>query len=145
MKLATAYRRGSAVLVHPSARTTDGVWILSEPCVRLPSDCSDVELGDAVLSALKGSKSPLPHPTEWKGVLEPLLDAAGVRSWKTFAKCAACVEVAALAGELEFVPTENMGADEGFEANEPDKSIVTLPTSSEVVGATLRKLLASPR
>lgn len=143
MKRATVYRRGPALLVHPSSRTTDGVWILSEPCVRLPSDCSDVEMGNAVLSALEGSKSPVPHPSQWKRVLEPLLKAAGVEAWKTFAKSAVCVEVEAQDGQLEFIPTENLGGDEGFQADESKKTGVTLPTTSEVVGATLRKVLAS--
>jgi len=143
MKRATVYRRGAVILIHPSSCTTDGVWILSKPCVRLSSDCGDAEMGSAVLSALEGSKLSVPHPTQWKGLLEPLLMAAGVKAWKTFVKSAVCVEVEQQNGQLEFIPTVNLGSDEGFQANKSKQSEVVLPARSDVVGAVLRGALAS--
>lgn len=117
------------------------MWILSEPCVRLPSDCSDAELGDALLSALEGSKLSVPHPTQWKGILEPLLKAAGVKAWKPFTKSAVCVEVEEEAGDLEFIPTVNLGADEGFQADEAKKKSMTMPVSPDAIGTMLREAI----
>ena len=143
MKRATVYRRGPAVLVHPSSRTTDGVWLVSEPCVRLSSDCSDVEMGNALLAALEESKLSVPHPTQWKGILQPLLSAAGVKSWKTFAKSAVCVEVEAQDSRVELIPTQNLGSDDGFQADESMKMSVMLSAGAAVIGASLRTVLAN--
>ena len=118
MKLATVYRRRADFIIHPDSCTTVEAWILSEPCVRLPVDCTDGQLGATVLSALERSKTGVPHPTEWKGLLEPLLQAAGVKSWGAFAKNAVCVLVSEEANNIELVPTVNLGAREGFEEDE---------------------------
>lgn len=117
-KLATVFSRSTALIVHPSSRTTDGVWILAEPCVWLSADVSDDALGEAVLAALAASRTDVPHPTNWKGVLQPLLAVAGVTTWAAFAKSALCVHVS-LDGDgddtMHVTPTANLGAREGFE------------------------------
>lgn len=51
------------------------------------------ELGAVVLSQLNLSRKDLPWPTDWKKVTEPLLSAAGVKTWATFAKRAANARV----------------------------------------------------
>lgn len=143
MKRATVYQRGAVILVHASSRTTDGVWILSEPCIRLPSDCGDAAMGLAVMSALEASQSSVPHPTQWKGLVEPLLRAAGVRTWKAFAKSAVCVEVEERDGQLALIPAVNLGSEEGFRANESKKREIAIPSEHAVVGVTLREVLAA--
>lgn len=143
MKRATAYQRDASILVHPSSRTSDGVWILSEPCVRLSSDCDDAELGEVILSALGVSRLSLPHPTDWRGILEPLLKCAGLKTWKSFVRGAVCVEVEERGEQLEFWSTRNLGSDQGFEVDESKRTAVTLPASPVAIGAALRDALAS--
>ncbi len=145
MKLAAVYQRGPAVLLHALSCTADGVWILSEPCVRMPIDCSDSDMGNALLSVLEWSKSPVPRPTHWKEVLEPLLKAAGVKTWQAFVKSAVCVEVELGGNKLEFIPTRNLGSVGGFQADESRKAVVVPIGASASVGATLRTVLGSAR
>jgi hypothetical protein len=99
---------------------------------------SDADLGTAVLSVLQGSMWSIPHPTDWKGVLEPLLKAAGVKSWKAFATGTLGVHVEAAGDQLQFVPMVNLGPKEGFKDDAANTRVVMLPAVSHVVGATLR-------
>jgi hypothetical protein len=50
-------------------------------------------LGEQILAALDLSRSDLPWPKDWKKVIEPLLSAAGVKSWPAFAKRATSIRV----------------------------------------------------
>ena len=137
MKRATAYIRSNTFVIHASSRTSDGVWILTEPCIRLPTNCSDEQLGNAVLSALGGPEDGVTPPSQWRGLLDPLLNAAGVKSWKTFAKSASCVEIEQNANSLVLIPTINLGPDEGYQASE-QKTELSLPANGDTIGARLR-------
>ncbi len=142
MQRATVYSRSGSVLMHASSRTTDGVWILSEPCLRLDDDSSNEELGEAVRRVLAGSSSPVRHPTQWKGLFEPMLRVAGVKSWKAFSKNTLCVQVELDGDRLELIPTNNLGVDEGFEPNEVKKKSATMPCGAEALGALVREAIA---
>ena len=85
-KMATVYSRSSKLYLHASSRTTDGVWILTEPVVSLDGRASDEEIGSAVQAVLKQSRTGVPHPTNWTQLLTPLLNAARARSWNKFAE-----------------------------------------------------------
>lgn len=145
MKLATVFRRRAHFIIHPSSCSTDGLWIGSEPYVRLPVDCTDGQLGATLLSALESSKTGVPHPTEWKGLLEPLLQAAGVKSWGAFAKNAVCVLVSEEADNIELVPTVNLGAREGFEEDEEKKKSMAIPVGPDALGTHVREAIALAR
>jgi hypothetical protein len=142
MKRATVYRRRSSVLVHPSSCTAEGVWILSEPCVRLPAGCTDADIGHAVLTALQQSKTTVPQPAQWSGVLQPLLRAAGVTTWTSFAKGAVCVEVEQDGGRLALIPTVNQGSKGGFQSDNAGQRLIAVPERHEIVGAAVRELLS---
>jgi hypothetical protein len=87
MQTATAYLRKNKVFVHPDARTTDGVWIFWLP-VLMQDAVDGAELDAKILEALANSREGVPHPTDWTGLGEPLLQAAGVKSWNSFAHSA---------------------------------------------------------
>jgi hypothetical protein len=53
----------------------------------------DAALGAQILAALDLSRKDLPWPKDWKKVTEPLLSAAGVKSWPTFARRATNIRV----------------------------------------------------
>jgi hypothetical protein len=139
MRRATIYRRKKQFLVHTSSRTTAGVWILSQPCVAISDASDDREFGQAIRLALAGSKTDVPHPQTWKGLLDPLLVLAQVKTWNTFSKQASCVEVEQEDSRIIVIPTKNLGPEEGFQ---PDSSKqVVLARDSDELGATVRKLL----
>ena len=140
----TAYQRGKFFILHTSSCTTDGVWILTEPCIRLSRDCTDDALGEAVRTTLDASKINVPHPTEWDHGLEHLLAAAGVKSWSTFAKSALCVEINAEAQTLVLTPTMNLGPRKGFEHSEQTIRVPP-PASNMVIGSRLREAFLQAR
>lgn len=148
VKRATVFSRSTGLIVHPSSRTTDGVWILAEPCVRLSADVPDDALGEAVLAALAASRTDVPHPTNWKGIVQPLLAVAGVTTWAAFAKRARCVHVS-LDGNgddtMHVTPTANLGPREGFEEIQNESRTLPAASSAQVVGATVRRVLAVSR
>jgi hypothetical protein len=143
VKRATVYRRKSKFLVHASCRTTAGVWILTPPCIALEQDCEDLILGQAVRTALGCSREGVPHPVAWAGLLTPLLDAAGVKSWSTFARSASCAEIEETDATIAIVPTRNLGADEGFRA-EPDRAMEVEVDAVAVLGERVRRVLIDP-
>ena len=114
MQRATAYQRDGKIFLHASSRTTAGVWILSEPiCAFEPTSVPLVV--KHVIDALNGSKEKVPHPKTWKGLFDPVLQLAGVKALNTFMKSAKCVEIEFDVDRVSFIPTKNLGVDEGFE------------------------------
>jgi hypothetical protein len=67
--------------------------IASGPVAELPGTAGPAELGGAVLRGLDASTHDVPWPKDFKKVTEPLLAAAQVKTWATFAKRAASVRV----------------------------------------------------
>lgn len=138
-RMATVYSRRRKVYMHASSQTTDGVWILTEPIVSLDGRATDEEIGSAVQATLKQSRVGIPHPTNWTGLLAPLLNAAGVRSWSKFAETATCVCLELQDGKLVAIPTKNRGPANGFE-HEPGKSATLNTNDAADIGAGVRRL-----
>ncbi len=107
---ATAYLRDGRLYIVPASETTQHMWMDSGPVqvLELPPDDSET-LGVTVADALAHVRRGVPHPqtsTEWNAVTRPLLEAAGVRTWKSFAnsKSARCAQIE-LADDLTVVPS----------------------------------------
>src|SRR5262249_11051520 len=115
MKAATVYKRGNYIYIHASSKTTAGVWIATAPFVQVESGASPFDLGRRVLDPLRGSQTQVPHPTKWSGLLAPLLEQAGVKSWETFIRTAQCLNLEAAEDRLKLIPNRNLGTSEGFE------------------------------
>lgn len=114
MPRATAYYINGIILLHPSSRTTAGVWVFSESAVSCaPTDV--MEVGGLISNALIHSKDNLPHPTHWKGFFAPVLQLSGSRTFGDFMKLAKCVEIDQQGNSITFTPTKNLGTDDGFE------------------------------
>lgn len=114
MQAATAYLRRNRIFVHADARTTDGVWIFWPPVLSQDA-VAGAALDSNILQALANSRDGVPHPTDWKSLADPLLQAAGVRSWDTFAHLAKCVEIETTENRIAFLPTRHGGTRDGFE------------------------------
>jgi hypothetical protein len=67
--------------------------IASGPVAELPGTAGAAELGGAILRGIDASTHNVPWPKDFKKVTEPLLAAAQVKTWATFAKRAASVRV----------------------------------------------------
>lgn len=140
MKRAVIYRRKSKLFVHASSRTTDGVWIFAEPCLSVEETVDDERLGAIVQTALAGSLTGVPHPTEWARLLDPLLKQAKVKSWSTFAESASCAEIEKDDGRTTVVSMKNLGIAGGFEPD-PSRSLIVDSTGNAELGASVRGAL----
>lgn len=141
MRRAAVYRRGGKFFIHSCSKTTAGVWVLSEPISVVSPEDGVRELGRMVLLALDASRENVPHPTDWKGILSPVLALSGVRSWAAFAKNASYVEIEGEEGNLTLTPAENLGAREGFR-EEPSKRVSVMSDDVGILGAEIAELLA---
>lgn len=139
MKRAIVYRRKDIVLVHSSSPTDQGVWVITGPCTKLASGATDDEIGTAVWRALEESRTIL-HPTSWSALFEPVLQAAGVGSWRTFMSLARSVEVEMDGDRIVVVPTRNLGTADGFEPIPGAGQGLDAPGAASL-GATVRDML----
>src|SRR6185437_1609930 len=87
-----AYLRAGNVYLHPNVKTTTGLWIFAEPV--LVAGEGDDCVADQLLGLLSVRRQVVPHPKSWKGLTDPLMKAAKVRSYKAFVASAKYIEVA---------------------------------------------------
>jgi hypothetical protein len=137
MRHVDVYQRKGAILIHASSRTTDGVWILTGACVMLSADSDDATLGAAVRVRLAESHHGVPHPKVWKGIADPLLQAAAVKSWSAFVRGASFVSFHENPEGLSVHPMRNQGTD-GFRPIKESVLAVASP-SDESIGAAVRE------
>ncbi|HDR8857571.1 TPA: hypothetical protein QDA74_001709 [Burkholderia territorii] len=108
MKRATAILRKGKILIDGYSQTTSGVWIGVGPVFVV--DENDVEkLTVSLKEALANSKVGVPHPAqnEWKDIQKPMLEAAGVKSWRTLAKGAKAVGIYCEDSRVRMEPSSN--------------------------------------
>jgi hypothetical protein len=139
-KRAEIYHRRACYFLHPSSRTVDGFWVLTEPCVKLPDACSDAELGDAAVAALGASRNEVPNPPrgDTTSVLGPLLRAAGVKSWSSFAKGTSSVDLRDEGGRISIIPYQNREPRDGFRPDDAN-AIVIDREAGAALGARIRE------
>jgi hypothetical protein len=137
LKQACAYLRKDKVILSPVSVTTAGVGVAVEPFLCIEVENAG-ELGKGVLSMLEKSQHGVPHPKQdqWKSLLDPMLKAAGVKSWSSFAKSAKCVTIRFEANRVLFQPLRNLGPIGGFEELPSEKARTSGPVGLEV-GSTL--------
>jgi hypothetical protein len=84
-----------------------------DPCISagplevLAHDAHPEQLGDAIARALARTTHDHPYPAnqaEWQAVTAPLLAAAGVKTWRTFANSASNLRVDEVDGALQVQP-----------------------------------------
>jgi hypothetical protein len=129
VRSAAIYALEDRILLHPWQRTTEGLEIASEPYVCVPADVDAERLGEVVLGVLSAPGQILPHPTSWKGLAKPRLEAAGVKSESAFMLGTRSVAVEWLNEGLRFEATRNGGS------HGPEKGFHPLPHSSVSVDA----------
>jgi hypothetical protein len=134
-KRAVAYKRGFRVVICPESETTAGVWILDSPAVVGSTDLD--ALGRQLIEALGHSRRQIPHPTVWSGLFDPVLHAAGVRSYSTFMKSALCVGVSWSEVGVQLTPYRNLGSRDGFDHMASKTTLVSNYTDEQLGAALL--------
>lgn len=129
MKKAAAFLRNGKVFLHPDSRTTKGFWIFSEPV--LVTGAAEKNLGLKLLTTLSHSKNGIPHPVSWKGLTNPLLKIAKVRSFDAFADDCKSVSACLDGDGLLLTPSKNRGQGNRF-LHLPDKAIRCRPFEMEI-------------
>jgi len=130
--------------LSPASLTEGGLWIGSEPLVRLDSASTErEELGRRLLEALDNSKVGVPHPSrnEWDAVAKPLLALAGVSTWEQFEAGAKLCEIERSGGVIRLIPTINHGGEDGFKLDKEHAIEVTGDAPPAEVGARLAEVL----
>jgi hypothetical protein len=83
MKEAVVYRRSNGWFLHAISKTTVGVGIETPPRIKLESNATRDDLGNAAMATLNGSTQGVPHPSvkELEVGFKPMMDLAGVKTW----------------------------------------------------------------
>lgn len=103
------------------------------------------EIGRAVMQALAGNREGIPHPAspdDFGDLPQPVLEAAGIKTWALFSRGALSLWIAEEASTLVLIPTRKVGS-KGTYLDVPDAQVtVGLPATADRVGAAVREALA---
>lgn len=128
---ALAFLRKGQVYVQRYLQTTAGLSIAHGP-VRTSPMSDPSAIGDDLRSVLTRPESTLPHPaqSEWGNVQRPMLDAAGVRSWKALAQGSFVVGIERDGDLISLIPSADYEKEGGRSL--PDRTVQAEITSSEL-------------
>jgi hypothetical protein len=131
-------------VIQPQSRTTAGLWIASEPVKVLASETDIATVAQSVRIALAASRDGVAHPTDWKAVLQPLLNGAKIKSWNAMQKSAKMVGIEMSDDELRVVPSRNGGTsgnDKGYHSLTETAIVLPPGCSDEELGSALSQAL----
>jgi hypothetical protein len=142
VRKATVYLRSKRLIIERVDVTTDGVPIGTDDLRLLSSDIPPAELGGELLAIVDRAQQMVRHPSQdqWDALLRPLLDAAGVGSWRAFMNGARDLSVFELDGVIELLPSINLGPKGGFEGDE--SRLLRVPRSDPaLLGLSIKRAL----
>jgi hypothetical protein len=105
MKRARVYRRGPRLFLHAVSKTADARWVMAAPIAFPRIDDAETFLGETLLSALASSRSSARDPGD--SIKRQLLDAARSRTWTTFMRGTAVVDVQLDETGIRLFPAKN--------------------------------------
>jgi hypothetical protein len=141
------YGRQGFCYISPDDRTVDGVWIGSGHVVKVEASDPD-EIGGAVLSALGRSRGGAPHPRqeEWaeqrRRALAPILEAAGLRTWRSFVRTAQLITACGADGGVIVELWAHDGRRLDVFVPAVERHPERLPLDPDAVGLSVAKLLS---
>lgn len=117
-RLSNVDLRAGEYIVQTYSQTEDGFWVLDGQPIRLPSDASPGELGQATKDALEVSRQDIANPPREANTARPLLEMLGLRDYATYARGTRSVGVRADdtpdGEQIKITPKRNGGARNGF-------------------------------
>jgi hypothetical protein len=122
-KSVSIYERAGTVYVIASHKTQAGFWVDDDEVTPLVAP-QPADLGNAVQAALARSREGVPNPPPSADLSVPLLAAAGVASWNTFAKAAKHVDVLLNGNTIKVMPYKNLGGKDGFDPMQDKATLV---------------------
>jgi hypothetical protein len=99
------YLLPEGIYVVGTARTVPGFCIESEPIFKLERKTSTVQLGEAVIAALKAFRIDVASPDPGSRNTSPLLARTHMRSWKQLERTALLVEISFDGDAVQVMPT----------------------------------------
>src|SRR5262245_54150756 len=106
--------------------------------IRLPTDRTDHNLGDAVLEMLAQSQARMPHPKDWTDFNRRYLDSLGVKNLNKFEAESKLIAVESDGDRLTLTPNRHRGRQQG---HEPLKSkVIVTDMTAAAVGCAVRAL-----
>ena len=132
----SVYKRDNGYILHANKLSTDGVWISTEPCVKLDLETEKEEIGRKVIDLLKESEGRIEHPTEFKGLFNFVLKVAQVRSYKKFMEHCIHCGVFLKGKVITFMPYKNDNR-KGFEQITEESESIKFNSQSDEYGKTL--------
>jgi hypothetical protein len=125
VKSAQLYFRKKQYFINPLLGSQGGEPCLFSPPVQvLSEDATPAMLGQALQMAIDASHQNAPWPTDWKGLLAPLLVAAGVKHWASFAKGARSIRVDEDGGQATLLPSTSKVEKNAFTPFDDDSLVV---------------------
>jgi hypothetical protein len=96
----------------------------------------------SIVQAIQASQQNIPHPLRFEGLFDPVLRLAGVKSWATFMKGTASVDVDDDGQWLTFEPSKNQGPRAGYTPLSDRKFRLPRDATSEEIGQAVEKAIA---
>ena len=143
MKRAEIYMRNGSFYIRSQSKSTVGIFLWAGPIIVSEDSISAEALGRNILDAFAFSTENIPHPansTEWSQNLKPFLEAAKVRSWKTFMNGAEAVALKNIDGTIELIPYINRGAKMGFDFNSEKIRVLSADCPVVELGETIKNM-----
>ncbi len=137
MKYATIYKKDNSIIIHPESQTIMGVLLAQAPYIKISVDDTPEKLITSLFECLEASKENIPHPEKWSG--DFFLKSIGIKTNKALHKNSLCCSVLMSKGLLEFTPTVNMGAIDGFEEKQDEKIVIGATETKEIIYEYLEK------
>ena len=108
MQQCDVFFRPESIFVCCSLQTVDGIWIGSDPVVKLPPNASPEVLGKATIEILGASRGGVPRPASPALPTKQFLKKVGFRSWKEFSRSAVNLIVSFDGTKVEIMPMEEL-------------------------------------
>jgi hypothetical protein len=112
MKRASASKYRGKIYFVASGKTDSWLWITIDPVLSMPDNDDPKLLGEYVRKILDCSKTDIPDPDP-KTYQNPVVDAAGAKSWIAFAKDSQRVSFFEENGVVQLLPSKWGGKKEG--------------------------------
>lgn len=113
MKSAGAYKKESKILIQAYSETIDGIDELNGPIFVCNENDLPSKIGQNILDALNESRKgvPNPDPSLWKEEEknDPILKAAGVKTWNAMMKSSKKTTVILDRGQINLIPKKFSG------------------------------------